>query len=316
VLFDPAALLLAMSGCVPHYGAVPPMAPAELWSPLPRQTAVVDGVPIAWVDSGGSGPPLVLIHGLSSYTSFWEYQIPAFSGEYRVIALDLPGFGASGRPDAPYTPPWFAGVVASWMDTIGVPSATIVGHSMGGQIALTMAVEHPERVSGLILSAPAGFERFTAGEAAFLEQFWTEDRAARAREDEIRLQFVAAAFNRRDDGVERLIEERVRLGKHPEFQGTSVAVARAIAGMARHPVLDRLGEITAPTLVVFGTDDRMIPNPILHGGRTRTVAEHGVAQIPGAKLVMLPGAGHTAHHDDPEGFNQAALAFLASTVRR
>jgi pimeloyl-ACP methyl ester carboxylesterase len=143
-----------------------------------------------------------------------------------------------------------------------------------------------------------------------MKDFWTERRAMMTTEEQIRANFVTQVFNRRDAGVERLIEERVRLGLSPTFGGTSVAVARSIAGMLDHPVRDRLGDIWVKTLVVFGTTDRMIPNPIFTGGTTRSVARVAEERIPGAKVVMIPGAGHTVHHDAPGDFNQAVREFL------
>ncbi len=304
------ALLFTLALGAPRYATRGPIEPADIWSPLPRHHVTVDGVDIAYVDSGGTGPALVFIHGLSSYTSFWEYQIPAFTGSHRVLALDLPGYGASGRPDAPCTPPWYATVVASWLDGVGVEKATIVGHSMGGQIALTLALEHPEKVERLVLSAPAGLEPFQPGAAKFMKDFWTERRAMQTTEEQVRANFVTQVFNRRDAGVERLIEERVRLGLSESFAGTSVAVARSVAGMLDFPVRDRLAAIGVPTLVVFGAADRMIPNPIFTGGATRSIARIAEERIPGARLVMIPGAGHTVHHDAPEPFNAALQEFL------
>ena len=304
------ALVLGLMGCVPRYHAAPAMAPAELYSPLPVKHLQVDGVDLAYVDSGGSGPPLVFVHGLSSYMGFWEHQLPVFAEDHRVLALDLPGYGASGRPDAPYTPPWYASVLVGWMDELGLDSATFVGHSMGGQIVMTLALEQPGRVEALVLSAPAGFETFQPGHAAWMKDFWTEGRALQSREEDIRLTFTNHVFNVHDEGVERLIEERVRLGRHPDFRGTSVAVSRSIAGMLDFPVFERLGEISVPTLIVYGTDDRMIPNPVFNGGRTRSVAEAGHAAIVNSQLVMIDKAGHTVHHDAPARWNEAVSAFL------
>ncbi len=308
-----APVLAMLAGCGPRYAQLGPLPPEQLWSPLPVWHLDVGGVDVAYVDSGGSGPPVVLVHGLSSYLSYWEYQIPhlAKSG-YRVLALDLPGYGQSGRPDAPYTPPWYADVVAGFMDGVGVERAVVLGHSMGGQVAMTLALEHPERVSGLVLSAPAGIERFTAGDARVMSAYWTEGRALETTEEELRYTFTRVVFNRVDDGVERLLQERVRMQHTPEFRGTSVAVARSIVGMLDHPVIDRLGEIAVPTLVVYGTDDRMIPNPLLHGGRTSTIARQAEAAIPGSRIVLVPGGGHTVHHDAPDAFHAAVDPFLAS----
>lgn len=302
-------------GCAPRYSHLAPITPDELWAPLPVQHMDVQGIDIAYVDSGGDGPPIVLIHGLSSWTGFWEYQIPALAKTHRVLALDLPGYGASGRPDAPYTPPWYASVVASWMEGLGVPHAAVMGHSMGGQIAMTLALDHPERVDALILSAPAGIERFQPGHAAWLKRYWTEGRTLETTEEEIRYTFTQLAFNRPDEGVERLLQERVRMRGTPMLSGTSVAVARCVAGMLDHPVADRLPSIAVPTLIVFGTDDRMIPNPILNGGRPRAIGLAGQRAIPGSELVLLPGAGHTVHHDAPEAFNEAVRSFLSRVSR-
>lgn len=292
-------------------GALPPMAPDEVWAPGAVHHRLVYGVDVAYIDEGPKdAPTVVLIHGLSSWMGFWEYQVADLAKDHRVLALDLPGFGASGRPDAPFTPPWFAGIVDGWLGALGVDHAVIVGHSMGGQVAMTLALEHPARVSGLVLSAPAGIEVFKPGAARWMKTWWHEERALEATPDELRGTFYNAVFNRRDAGVDRLLEERVRTGKDPSFRGTAVAVSRAIAGMVNHPVHDRLGEISQPVLLVFGTDDHMIPNPVFTGGATRAIAEEGHRLLKGSQLVMLHGAGHTVHHDDPEGFNLAVRSFL------
>lgn len=308
--------LLGALACAPRYAQRPPLEPDQLWTPLPLRRMVVEGVEIAYVDSDPSAAgawaeaPLVFVHGLSSSIGFWEHQIPHFAQQRRVLALDLPGYGASGRPDAPYSPPWYADMVQAWLAQLEVERAVVVGHSMGGQIALTLALTHPAQVERLVLAAPAGIERFSRGSADWMRHYWHEGRALEASEAELRATFTTVVFNRPDEGVERLLEERVRLGKHPDFRGTSVAVSRSIRGMLDHPVADRLHEIRVPTLLIFGTDDRMIPNPVFNGGATRTIAERGAASIPRAQLALIPGAGHTVHHDAPEEFNRLVHDFL------
>ena len=94
------ALLLGYALAAPRYYDAPPLTSDQLWAPLPVQHMDVDGVDIAYIDSGvpqgasPDAPPLVMIHGLSSYMGFWEYQVPYFAKSHRVLALDLPGFGA------------------------------------------------------------------------------------------------------------------------------------------------------------------------------------------------------------------------------
>jgi pimeloyl-ACP methyl ester carboxylesterase len=312
----PYAMMLGVLqslGCAPRYGQLAPLAPEQLWSPLPLRHIEVSGVDVAYVDSdpsAGDEIPIVFVHGLSSYIGFWEHQLPHFAEHRRVLALDLPGYGASGRPDMPCTPPWYADIVSEWMRSLEIDRAVVVGHSMGGQIALTLALSHPDQVDRLVLSAPAGIEQFSRGSADWMRSYWHEGRALGTTEAELRATFTTVVFNRPDKGVERLLEERVRMGKDPAFRGTSVAVSRSIRGMLDHPVAHRLDEITAPTLLVYGTDDRMIPNPIFNGGSTRSVAEAGAAAIPGAQLALIPGAGHTVHHDAPEDFNRLVDDFL------
>lgn len=311
-----AAFFAGLAGCAPKYADLPDLHPTDFDTPLPVRHVAVDGVDIAYMDSGERGQadvPVVLIHGLSASMGYWAHNLPDLARDRRVLALDLPGYGASGRPDAPYTPPWYAETVAGFLDEVGIGQAVIVGHSMGGQVALTMAIEHPDRVDRLVLAAPAGLETFNPGAAAWMKQHWHEGRATEATEDELRATFQTLVFNRMDPHAERLLEERIRTRGTATFRGTSVAVSRSVAGMLDHPVADRLGQVRAPTLIVYGTDDRMIPNPVFTGGRTRRIAERGRDAIPGAELVMLPGAGHTVMHDDPRGFNEAALAFLDRT---
>lgn len=313
--FFPTALAMAM-GCAPRYGHLGPIRPSELWTPRPVRYARVEGDAIAYVDSGGEGPAVVLVHGLSSWMGFWEHQFEALARTHRVLALDLPGYGASDRPDAPYTPGWFAARIADWMTAIGLGSAAIVGHSMGGQIALELALGRPDRVSALVLSAPSGIEQFRPAHALWMERYWTERRALDTSEEELRFAFTELVFGRVDASVERLIRERVQMRGTPELAGTSVAVSRSVGGMLRNPVSSRLGQIRQPTLVVFGDDDRMIPNPILTGGRPRQIAELARTSIPGASVVMVPKGGHTVHHDAPDVFNDAVEQFLARAGAR
>ena len=94
------------------------------------------------------------------------------------------------------------------------------------------------------------------------------------------------------------------------FRGTSVAVSRSIRGMLDHPIADRLHEITAPTLIIYGTNDRMIPSPVFTGGTTLQIAEAGANAMPHARAALIPGAGHTVHHDSPAAFNGLVTDFL------
>lgn len=295
-----------------RYTRLGPMSPRELTAPLPTERLRLGELGLCTIDAGprDAGTPLLFVHGLSAWMQFWKHQLPALSADHRVLALDLPGFGASDSPDAPYTPPWFADVLRRLLDAKGIDRVDLVGHSMGGQIGLQLALDCPDRVRRLALVAPAGLETFNPAAVAMMKAFWTEGRAAATPEAEVRRNMVSAVFARTDDDVERLIEERVRIGQHPRFRLTSRAVARSIHGMLDHPLRHRLGEISAPVLLAVGGRDALIPNRLFSQTSLRALVDDAVRDLPRAEVVWLDDAGHTAHHDMPAAFNRALRRFV------
>src|SRR5215831_10809903 len=115
---------------------------------------VVDGLRLH-VAEAGDGPALLLVHGLTASHAVWEHTIEAFADRWRVIALDLPGHGASAKPDAPYTIDFFAGMVRSLARALEVEEAVVAGSSLGGRVALELAAWYPSFTRALVLAAPA-----------------------------------------------------------------------------------------------------------------------------------------------------------------
>lgn len=280
----------------------PPLAPEGIRSPLPRRSVQVQGLRVATAEAG-EGPPVVLLHGLSSYAAFWEPVLPALlRAGRRVLIPDLPGFGASDKPDAPYTPPWYAALVADWMGALGVERAPVLGHSMGGQIALTLALRHPERVERLALSAPAGIETFEPRAADFMRRFWHPERALHAQPAEVAANFLQLAYARDTPEVRRLLTERLGLQQHPDFAAVSRAVSRCVAGMLDHPVAAELHRLELPVAIAWGAMDRMIPNPVFTRGGPQDLVRLSRAVLPRARVRVVEGAGHFVHADEPDAF--------------
>src|SRR5689334_2508018 len=127
----------------------------------PRVTTVVGrsnvgpACSIAWTELG-SGPPVVLLHGLGDSHRTWRRVAPRLAREYRVLMPDLPGHGLSGRPDAPYTLGWYAETIAAWLDALGLERAHVVGHSFGGGVAQWLILDHRARIDRLALVAAGG----------------------------------------------------------------------------------------------------------------------------------------------------------------
>jgi len=323
---------LASSGCVTSYAKRPPLpfqeyeytsTKGEAW-PLKRlsmeQTASTHGlatVPeVAYVELNPEGQQtVVFIHGLGSYLKFWRYQLDAFAARgYRVIALDQLGYGKSDKPATfPYTMEAMADVVHELVQKTGAGKPVLVGHSMGGQTALSYAIRYPEDVAALVLTAPAGFEKFTPKEKAWFKRAMNTTLIKSSPEYAIWGSVAQGNFARWRPELEWLIEERVRVVKTPEFDAYAYAQVRSVQGLSNNDfVRTSLDKVTVPTLIVYGDSDRLIPSPFLHGGHPRSVFEYGHANIRGSKLVELKRCGHSVQLDCPEEYNATVEQFLGA----
>ncbi len=296
----------AATGCKPS----PKLSSfSELDYGLPVETIDVEGMNIAYVDVGEGPQTVVLIHGLGSYMPAWRHNVPALSKHARVIALDLPGYGQSDKPLAPYSMRYFVAKIRGLLRVLDVEDPVLIGHSMGGQIAMTYALAHPQEVRGLVLASPAGLERFADGEAKWLANAITPEFTCLASDESIYVRH-RGNFHDMPKDAEFMVADRIAMKSAAEFSDYCVAVSRSVTGMLDGPVHERLGELTAPTLVSFGQYDNLIPNPFLHGGSTVRLARREVARIPGATLVVLPKAGHMAHYEQADAWNAAVLRFM------
>jgi pimeloyl-ACP methyl ester carboxylesterase len=269
-------------------------------APKPGSTIRLDGVGIHYVDRG-QGQPLVLIHGLGGSIYNFRYNIPALSEHMRVVALDLKGFGYSERPAAgDYSLAAQARLVGELMDRLGIPRAAVLGHSMGGAIALRLAATSPEKVDRLILvgSAPPSrmVPRFAGipplpsllrlGTALVLHQ-------PRLREIVLRQGYYDPSFL----SPEMLAEFR----RFARTRGSTNAIARLLSDAARDEPVD-LSRISQPVLLLWGGHDRWTSLRL-----ARWLAD----QIPDARLEVIERARHMVLEERAEEANEAILAFLA-----
>lgn len=247
---------------------------------------------VAAHDSGdaGGGPPIVLVHGVGGHAGKWPAELRTLPGR-RVIAVDLPGHGTSKAPPE-RTIAGHARALLELLDRLEVESAVVAGHSMGGAIALTLALEAPARIAGIALLATGARLRVLP---ALLE--WTADpallpRAAAAMAD--------ASFGRDATPAMRDAYAREAAAAPPGLLHAGFSACDAF------DVMERLGEIRAPALVVCGDDDRSTPPKY---------AEKLRASIPSAELVLVPGAGHMVILEKPVEVARA-IARFAERLRR
>lgn len=324
--------LLALGACAPRYAALPPRPFADIpyagpsgqpWPVAHRElpeTARAFGMArpprVAYVElgKGGRKGTLVFVHGLGSYLKFWWFQLDAFAAAgWHVVALDLPGYGKSEKPASfPYTMEAMAEAARELTAALGVRRSVVVGHSMGGQVALSWAIRHPEEVRALVLTSPAGFEVFSPREKAWFKAVFAASLVKQAPEYAIWGSVAQANFQRFRGELSWLVEERVRVVGTADFDAYAYAQVRSVQGLAENDfVRQSLGRVRAPALVVFGEQDRLIPNPFMHGGWTRDVMASGAAAIPGARLAGLAGCGHSVQLDCPAEYAAAVRDFLA-----
>ncbi|MES3631050.1 MAG: alpha/beta hydrolase [Longimonas sp.] len=305
------AFALSALLCMPVTAQSTETDPLPHYPDAPLETVVVEDDTLAYIDTGGDGPPLVLVHGLGSNLSLWRDHIEPLSAEHRVLALDLPGFGVSSKHDVSGRMTDFAASVRGFVDTLELAPVTYVGVSMGGQIGLTLAMEAPETVERLVLVSPAGIETFTDEQAAGLRQMMTPQAIASADSSAIQ-QNTAANFASWSDDYAWLIKQRHALAERDDFEAYARANSASVAGMVDEPVYDHLGTVQMPTLVLYGTGDKLIPNPYLNPQwDTQAIAQRAAEALPNATVHLVEDAGHLLMIEQPDAFQKHLQEFLA-----
>lgn len=233
-------------------------------------------------------PPAVLLHGLGTDRRIWLYQIPAFCSRLPVIAVDLRGHGRSSAPPGEWTIADMARDVVRLLRHLGAEKAHLIGLSMGGMVAQQFALDYPYATASLVLADTAS--RVTAEMArealAFMEAHAMSEIAAER---------ITTAFS---DAVDPLMRGHLVEQVALNHKDTYLRAARALFGF---DVRARLPEITAPTLVVVGEQDRTFPLDWMID------LANGIR---GARLARLAGAGHLSNMERPQQFNRAVLEFL------
>lgn len=269
-----------------------------------------DSGKIAYVDEGSGEKTLLFIHGLATYLPSWDKLIDALKSRYRCVAIDLPGYGRSYKGGHPLTMSYHATVIDRVVKALGLKNVVLCGHSMGAQIAITYALQHPEYGNKLILLAPAGIETFTASDRQWFQSFFTAQAVGAATEQQIRFNYGLNFFHLPADS-EFMIRDRLAMRGAADFDTYCNTVAGNVQAMLSEPVFDQLGSIRQKTLVVYGENDMLIPNQLLHKNlSTKDIAETAARQIPDSRLVMLPECGHMVPFEKPIKLSNIIDEFL------
>ncbi len=287
------------------------------------RTLSVDGVKLHYL-SGGRGSPLVLVHGLGSSAAVeFYYNLEPLAAQHRVIAIDLPGFGQSDKPVLEYTIDVFVKAVSDLMASEGVSPAAVMGVSMGGRVALGLALTAPERVERLILvdALGVGPPRRVLAYRILLTKGLGEltlagtARALRRMNPSAIRRFWGWYLNRpgRVDSIwsNQRIADHGALLSRPEYRAAYLSALRSLAGMRslRDGVVveARLPELQMPTLLVWGRHDHIFPP---------SHAESALKRLPNGRVEIFDDSGHTPQMEEPARFNQLVLEFLEEPLSR
>lgn len=292
-----------VSSCAP----IPELPPwFDSLERLPIRTVSVDGQRIAYLDAG-RGSPVILIHGFGGSMWQWEYQQKTLAARHRVVTLDLLGSGLSDKPDIEYRPDQLVASFRGFMDAVGIQKAALVGNSMGGGLAIGMALSHPERVDRLVLIS--GFpDRVAERLTSPLIKRALETRApawlvilgnwlfGKWTMETVLKEIVFDHSQLTPAVLDRSNRNRRRPGLIPPILAIGRALPQWEEGYAK-----RFGALRQQTLILWGEEDRVFPAQV--GRDLQTM-------IPGSTLALIPKAGHIPQWERPQDVNPLIIAFL------
>ena len=252
----------------------------------------------------GAGSPLLLLHGYGEFLETWDLNIRPLSEHYQVYAMDLPGHGLSDKPEVAYNLSFFTRFVTDFMQTLGIDRASLIGHSVGGHISLSVAINLPERVDGLVLETSGGLSndvsllRKACGVPALREAIM-ESPIKTALGERMKMEFYHPDFVAKE-----IVDMSYRFMQMP-------GAKRVMLSMLHHAVtpdglrpevvmVDRLHLVKSPTLLIHGAQDKIHPLEL---------SQNACRLIPNARLKVFDQCGHCPHIEKAAEFNEAVIAF-------
>ncbi len=267
----------------------------------------VGGLPVRYL-SAGAGPPLVLLHGAGENALDWRWVMSDLAASHRVYAPDLPGSPMSAGAAADYSPAFFQRFVSGFLDALHIERAAMVGNSLGGLTAMRLALFEPARATALVLVDSAGLGRAASpalrslalpgyGKLAIV---WGKTPPGALQRS---LGRAALLFAHPRRVPPEWLRGQYRLARTPGFLEAQLAAVRAQVGLRgqREVLLDQLPRVHIPTLVVWGSRDRVLPE---------SQAKNAVARLRDGSLSLIPDCGHIPHVECPDRFVTACARFL------
>jgi 3-oxoadipate enol-lactonase len=255
-----------------------------------------------YYEAHGQGRPIVFLSETACDGEVWKiYQVPEFSRDHRVIIHDYRGTGQSGKPSIDYTTKMFCEDLVALMDYLEAEDAIVVGHSMGGRVAQLLALDHPKKVSKLVLASTGAHYPKTKGLPLKICQEMIEWGYEKYERDHSILVGFTDEFARKyPERVEHYLKVRMQNLCPVEFY------LRHLIARQSHDTSGRLNSIRQPTLILVGEDDRNVTSEINH----RTSSDILAQGIPNSKLVLLPNERHSYFFANPDAAHKIIRDFI------
>ena len=253
----------------------------------------VGGNKIRYLESGRSKKTLVLVHGLGASADRWNRVIPLFAKTFRVVALDLLGFGYSDKPSVDYTLEFLLDFLKDFFTHTGISNPFLIGSSLGGQIAAAYAISNPQKIEKLVLVSPAGFMvKSTAALDAYVMAalYPNKDMATKA------FNMMESSGIQADQTIVDDFVTRMRL-PNAKFAFMSTLLGLQNSKLTR----SELKTISTPTMLIWGSNDSVIPFRL---------ADNFASTIPNCRFLSMEGSGHTPYVHRPQAFTKSVLGFF------
>jgi 2-hydroxy-6-oxonona-2,4-dienedioate hydrolase len=260
---------------------------------MQEQFVTVDGNKIRYLESGQSEDYIVLIHGLGASAERWEFVIPELSKHYKVIVPDLIGFGHSDKPLVDYTTDFFSDFLNNFLKKLGIKKTHMIGSSLGGQIIAEFISKNQNIIENLVLVSPSGIMKHStpALDAYVMAALYPNIEGATNA-----FQMMAGPTKKINEKIILDFVERMKL------PNAKMAFMSTLLGLKNAGVITKsLNKISAPTLIVWGENDPVIPIKY---------ADDFVSSIKDCRFVTMDDCGHTPYVDDPQRFSKLVLDFL------
>ena len=271
---------------------------------------LAENLKIAYTDSEVGDEILLFVHGLGSNHKAWNKNILVLKKHFRCIAIDLPGYGQSSTGDFDYSMSFFSDVVRKFIDKKRLDKVHLVGHSMGGQISISTTLKHPDIVKSLILIAPAGIETFEQSAALWLKSVFSYDLLVNLSKEQIIQNFEINFYDMPED-ARFMIDERFELMELEAYHDYCRMIPKCVSGMLDEPVFDQLDQVEQSVLILYGKEDRLIPNTMLHPQKTtQLIAKKADDAFPNSEMHLISQAGHFLQWEKSNEVNAVIKNFL------